>query len=96
MFTELVRRSAVNMGQYLDASERYMRLALKAKANCPPTLEAQAKLHQRGGQTVKHVHLNEGGQAVVAAKMPQHKKKVVGDRLEAFGISGAGGRSEKP
>ena len=30
MFGELARRSALNMGEYIDASERYMRLALKA------------------------------------------------------------------
>ncbi|KEO87820.1 hypothetical protein EH30_00120 [Erythrobacter sp. JL475] len=72
MFTELARRSAVNMGEYLDASERYMRLALKAQANCRTTLEALAKLHQPREQTVKHVHVNEGGQAVVADQFHQH------------------------
>ena len=72
MFTELARRSAVNMGQYLDASERYMRLALKAQANCRATLEALAKLHQPREQTVKHVHVNEGGQAIVADQIHQH------------------------
>lgn len=72
MFTELARRSAANMGQYLDASERYMRLALKAQANCRATLEALAKLHQPREQTVKHVHVNEGGQAIVADQIHQH------------------------
>jgi len=72
MFTELARRSAVNIGEYLDASERYMRLALKAQANCRATLETLAKLHQPREQTVKHVHVNEGGQAVVADQFHQH------------------------
>jgi len=66
MFTELARRSANNLGQYLDASERYMRLALKAQSACRTTLEALAKIHQPREQTVKHVHVNDGGQAVVA------------------------------
>lgn len=72
IFTELARRSAVNMGHYIDASERYMRLALKAQASCRATLEALAKLHQPREQTVKHVHVNEGGQAIVADQFHQH------------------------
>ncbi len=72
MFTELAGRSAANLGQYIDAAERYMRLALKAQANCRATLEALAKLHQPREQTVKHVHVNEGGQAIVADHIHQH------------------------
>lgn len=72
MFTELARRSAANMGQYIDAADRYMRLALKAQANCRATLEALGKLHQPREQTVKHVHVNEGGQAIVADNIHQH------------------------
>lgn len=66
MFAELARRSARNMGEYVNASERYGRLALKAQSNCRATLEALARLHQPREQTVRHVHVNEGGQAVVA------------------------------
>lgn len=72
IFIELARRSSVNMGEYLNASDRYMRLALKAQANCRATLEALSKLHQPREQTVKHVHINEGGQAVVADQFHQH------------------------
>ena len=72
MFTELARRSAANMGQHIDAADRYMRLALKAQANCRATLEALGKLHQPREQTVKHVHVNEGGQAIVADHIHQH------------------------
>ena len=66
MFAELARRTAMNMSEYIDASERYGRLALKAQSNCRATLEALAKLHQPREQTVRHVHVNEGGQAIVA------------------------------
>lgn len=72
IFTEMARRSGMNMGEYLDASERYMRLALKAQANSRATLEALAKLHQPREQTVRHVHVNEGGQAVVADHFHNH------------------------
>lgn len=72
MFAELARRAALNMGEYMDASERYGRLALRAQTNCRTTLEALAKLHQPREQTVRHVHVNEGGQAVVADHFHNH------------------------
>jgi len=73
LFTELARRSGNNMGQYPDAADRYMRLALKAQSACRSTLEALARLHQPREQTVKHVHVSEGGQAVVADHFYQHR-----------------------
>ena len=72
MFAELARRAALNMGEYMDASERYGRLALRAQTNCRTTLEALAKLHQPREQTVRHIHVNEGGQAVVADHFHNH------------------------
>lgn len=72
MFTEFARRSALNLGDYMNASEKYGRLALKAQANCRATLEALAKLHQPREQTVRHVHVNEGGQAVIADQFHNH------------------------
>jgi len=72
MFAELARRAAMNMGEYINAAERYGRLALKAQSNCRATLEALARLHQPREQTVKHVHVNEGGQAVVADEFHHH------------------------
>lgn len=72
LFTEMARRSGMNMGHYPDAADRYMRLALKAQAACRSTLEALARLHQPREQTVKHVHVNEGGQAVVADQFHHH------------------------
>ncbi len=44
IFHELARRAALNMGEYLDASETYMRLALKAQSQCRSTLEALAEI----------------------------------------------------
>ena len=62
----------MNMGDYINASERYGRLALKAQSNCRATLETLAKLHQPREQTVRHVHVNEGGQAVIADQFHNH------------------------
>lgn len=72
MFTELARRATLNMGDYINASEIYARLALKAQANSRATIEALLKLHQPREQTVKHVHVNQGAQAVVADSFHQH------------------------
>jgi len=72
LFTELARRSGANMGAHTDAADRYMRLALRAQSNCRTTVEALAKLHQPREQTVRHVHVNEGGQAVVADHFHNH------------------------
>ena len=72
IFTEYARRSINNCGQYIDASERYMRIALKAQANSRQAIEALAKLHSPREQTVRHVHVNEGGQAVIADQFHHH------------------------
>lgn len=72
MFAEYARRSALNMGEYVDAAERYGRLALKAQGNCRATLDTLAKVHQPREQTVRHVHVNEGGQAIVADQFHNH------------------------
>src|SRR4030095_2730327 len=39
MFTELARRATMNMGDYINASEIYARLALKAQANSRAAIE---------------------------------------------------------
>lgn len=72
IFTELARRMAANMGEYLSATETYARIALKAQTQSRAALEALAKLHQPREQTVRHVHVNEGGQAVIADEFHSH------------------------
>ena len=66
MFTELPRRAALNMGDYLEAAEKYARLALKAQNSSRTTLEALASLQRPREGTVRHVHVTEGGRAIVA------------------------------
>lgn len=76
IFTEMARRMAVNMGEYLGATETYARIALKAQAQSRATLEALAKLHQPREQTVRHVHVNEGGRQL----LPINSTITPGDR----------------
>lgn len=93
MFTELTRRAVVNFGDYPLAAERYARLAFKAQANCRASLEALAKLHQPREQTVRHVHVNEGGQAVIADEIHHHggkgENEKFGKQSHAAGSAGA-------
>lgn len=72
IFSELARRAGSNMGEYLQATQLYMNLALKAQAQCRATIEALDRLTNGHVQTVKHVHINEGGQAVIADEFHHH------------------------
>ena len=73
MFSEFARRAAEQVGKNIDAADRYARLAMKAQSNCRTTLETLAKIHQPRVQTVRHVHVNAGGQAVVAEEFHSHQ-----------------------
>ena len=46
LFAELTRRAALNMGQHLDATETYLRLALKAQAQSRATVQTLAEVKQ--------------------------------------------------
>ncbi len=66
MFTNLMLRAQTNLAQYPEAAKSYMALALKAQAQSRASLEAIAKMRQPREQVVRHVHVYEGGQAIVA------------------------------
>lgn len=72
IFAEMARRMALNMGEYMGATETYGRIAMKAQAGSRAAIETLAKLHQPREQTVRHVHVNEGGQAVIADQFHHH------------------------
>lgn len=42
LFNNLARRAALNLGEYMNATETYLRLALKAQGQCRATLETLA------------------------------------------------------
>lgn len=42
IFGEMARRAAMNMGEYIEATDRYLRLALKAQGQCRATVETLA------------------------------------------------------
>lgn len=95
LFTELARRAAINMGDYLNATQTYLRLGLKAQAQCRTTIETLERMTAGHVQTVKHVHVNEGGQAVIADQFHHHgggrKNGEGSEQPHATGTGAAGG-----
>lgn len=98
--TELMNRAWRNVGQYPDAFQRYIQLALKSQAQSRATLEALAKVHQPREQVVRHVHVHEGGQAVVAEQLHMNGQGVTNagstDQSDAQGASVASLPSPDP
>jgi hypothetical protein len=64
IYTELARRAALNMGEYIEAAERYMRLALKAQAQCRTTIEALVALKNPPVVYAKQANIAAGHQQV--------------------------------
>lgn len=71
IFTELARRSALNMGEYIDASEKYMRLALKAQAQCRATIETLAALKNPPVVIARQANISAGAQQVNNGPAPR-------------------------
>ncbi len=64
IFNRLADRAAQNMGQHLDAVEKYMRLALKAQAQCRATIETIHLMHNPT-QIIRQTNIAQGHQQVV-------------------------------
>jgi hypothetical protein len=65
IFNELARRAALNMGEYINATDTFMRLALKAQSQCRATLETLAEIkNPRHVAFVKQANIAHGLQQV--------------------------------
>ena len=65
IFTNLARRAAINAGEYINATDTYLRLALKAQAQCRATLEALAEIkNPRPVAFVKQANIANGPQQI--------------------------------
>lgn len=64
IFNNLARRAHSNMREYLDAAERYMRLALKAQSQCRATLETLAAVKNPPVVFAKQANIAAGPQQV--------------------------------
>jgi len=72
IFNELARRAALNMGEYLNATERYLRLALKAQSQCRATLETLATIKNPPVIYAKQANIANGPQQVNNGTVPAH------------------------
>lgn len=109
IFNSLARRACRNMREYLDAAERYMRLALKAQSQCRATLETLAAVKNPPVLFAKQANIAAGPQQVnngVPAGDVSRAREIEnpsnqlleakhGERLD-FGTQGAAGTFDKP
>ena len=64
MFAELARRAALNMGQHLDVTDRYLRLALKAQSQSRATIETLAAIKNPPTVFARQMNVAHGPQQV--------------------------------
>lgn len=100
IFTDLARKAGNCLYSHPDAGERLLRLALKAQAGSRATLAELAKLHQPREQTVRHLHVSEGAQAIVADQFHHyaggHENGQSAGQPQATGAGAAGASPTLP
>jgi len=64
IFAEMARRAAMNMGEHLNGTETYMRLALKAQAQCARTIEVLANIKNPPIVYAKQANIANGHQQI--------------------------------
>ena len=86
IFNELARRAAANMGEYIHTTEIYMRLALKAQAQCARTIEVIAAMKNPPVIFAKQANIAQGNQQVnngnLTATTPAHAGKTINQSNE--------------
>ena len=75
IFNELARRAALNMGEYLNTADRYLRLALKAQSQCRATLETLATIKNPPVIYAKQANISNGPQQVNNGLPAPHGRK---------------------
>ena len=81
IFTELARRSGLNMGEFIEASERYMRLALKAQAQCRATIETLAAMKNPPVVIARQANISNGPQQVNNGQPRAEKNTIAPNEL---------------
>jgi hypothetical protein len=84
MFVELASRSSLNMGEHLGAADTYMRLALRAQAQCVRTLETLATIKNPPPLAfVRQANIAHGHQQVNNGVAPVAAASCAGDNGNA-------------
>lgn len=85
IFTEMARRAALSFGGNLQATESYMRMALKAQSQCARTIEVLANLKNPPVVYAKQANITSGPQQVnngVQGNPHAHVEKVENQQNE--------------
>lgn len=64
VFAEMARRAALSAGKYLEVTDTYMKLALRAQSQCRATLEALATIKNPPVVYAKQANIAHGHQQV--------------------------------
>ena len=75
IFNELASRAARNMGEYLNATETYLRLALKAQTQCRATLETLAAIKNPPIIYARQANVTTGPQQVNNTIAPNTRER---------------------
>lgn len=92
VFTHLANRARLNMGEHLDAADRYMRLALKAQGHCRATLETLATMKAPPAVFARQANIAHGPQQV--NNVPAHPASVVREQNRISGKRTIGGAND--
>ena len=82
MFNELARRASLNISEHIQVAETYLRLALKAQAQCARTIEVLAAMKNPPIVYAKQMNVANGNQQVNnrinqnSNTTPTHTKKI--------------------
>ena len=75
LFNNLARRAHHNLGEYMNAAETYLRLALKAQSQCRATLETLAQIKNPPSVAfVKQANIAAGSQQVNNGVVPDRQR----------------------
>ncbi len=75
IFTEMARRAALNIGEHLQATDTYMRLAMRAQGQCRATLQTLGELkNPRQVAFVKQANIANGYQQVNNSETYMHPR----------------------
>lgn len=105
IFVSMARRSAVNAGQYMGASDTYMRMALRAQNQCRMTLETLATIKnppvifaKQANIAAGHQQVNNGSapraHAAESQPAPNEKEAICHDSPQTLDISAASGTGQ--
>ena len=81
IFNNLAQRAAMNMGEYLDATETYLKLALRAQSQCRSTWESLSTIKNPPvAGYVKQANIAHGPQQVNNSSVPEAMASRTGEK----------------